>query len=42
MAYGEGVLTHAELVVTGLTIMLLGCVLLALTGDTMLRFLGVP
>jgi sodium-dependent dicarboxylate transporter 2/3/5 len=42
MAYGQGGLRTRDLAVPGAMLMLAGCVLLALTGPTVLRWLGVP
>lgn len=42
MAVGTGMLPSRELLVPGLVIMLGGCVLVALTGPTVLRTLGIP
>ena len=42
MVYGEGGLTSGDLLWIGLPVMLIGCVLLTLTGGPTLRFLGIP
>jgi sodium-dependent dicarboxylate transporter 2/3/5 len=42
MAVGTGLLRSRELLVPGLVIMLGGCVLVALTGPSVLRLFGVP
>jgi sodium-dependent dicarboxylate transporter 2/3/5 len=42
MAVGTGLLRSRELLVPGLVIMLGGCVLVALTGPSVLRAFGVP
>jgi sodium-dependent dicarboxylate transporter 2/3/5 len=42
MAVGTGLLRSRELLVPGLVIMLGGCVLVALTGPSVLRMFGVP
>ncbi|HWN67461.1 MAG TPA: SLC13 family permease [Haliangium sp.] len=42
MAYGEGGLTARDLLWVGLSLMLIGCALVTLTGPPVLRLLGVP
>jgi sodium-dependent dicarboxylate transporter 2/3/5 len=42
MVYGEGGLKASDLLWVGLTIMLVGCTLVALTGVFVLQRLGVP
>jgi sodium-dependent dicarboxylate transporter 2/3/5 len=42
MVYGEGGLTSGDLLWIGLPIMLIGCVLITVTGGPVLRFLGIP
>lgn len=42
MAYGEGGLRSSDLLFVGLTLMLIGCVLVTLTGGPVLKLLGVP
>jgi sodium-dependent dicarboxylate transporter 2/3/5 len=42
MVYGEGGLTQADLLVPGLVLMLLGCLLVSLTGPYVLSLAGIP
>jgi sodium-dependent dicarboxylate transporter 2/3/5 len=42
MVYGEGGLTQADLLVPGLVLMILGCVLISLTGPHVLSLVGIP
>jgi hypothetical protein len=42
MVYRHGDLRPRDLLVPGLILMVCGCVILALTGPTVLRWLGVP
>lgn len=42
MAYGEGGLNSRDLLRVGLPIMLIGCLLVGLTGPTILRWIGLP
>lgn len=42
MAYGEGGLHTSDLLVPGLVIMIVGCVLVSVTGPAVLRLAGIP
>ncbi|MCS7033970.1 MAG: DASS family sodium-coupled anion symporter [Phycisphaerae bacterium] len=42
LAYGQGGLQPAHLAIPGTILMLVGCALLAITGPTVLRWMGVP
>jgi sodium-dependent dicarboxylate transporter 2/3/5 len=42
MVYGEGGLTQTDLLVPGLVLMILGCVLISLTGPYVLNLAGIP
>ena len=41
MAYGEGGLKQTDLLFVGLPIMIVGCIVVTLTGSTVLGFFGV-
>lgn len=42
MVYGEGGITFADLAVPGLILMILGCVIVSLTGPFVLKLVGIP
>ena len=42
MIYGEGGITFSDLAIPGLILMVLGCVLVSLTGPFVLNLLGIP
>jgi sodium-dependent dicarboxylate transporter 2/3/5 len=42
IAYGQGGISGRDLAVPGLVLMIAGCLLIALTGPTILRWVGVP
>jgi sodium-dependent dicarboxylate transporter 2/3/5 len=42
MVYGEGGITFSDLAVPGLILMILGCVLVSLTGPFVLNLVGIP
>ncbi|HKO96872.1 MAG TPA: DASS family sodium-coupled anion symporter [Pyrinomonadaceae bacterium] len=42
MVYGEGGVTFSDLAVSGLVLMILGCVLVSLTGPFVLNLVGIP
>ena len=42
MAYGEGGLSAKDLLRVGLPLMIIGCLLIGLTGPTVLRWMGIP
>ncbi|HYH45571.1 MAG TPA: SLC13 family permease, partial [Thermoanaerobaculia bacterium] len=42
MVYGEGGIQSSDFLVPGLTLMILGCLLLSATGPAVLRFVGIP
>jgi di/tricarboxylate transporter len=42
MVYGEGGLKFNDLFVPGIFLMILGCLLISLTGQTVLDFIGIP
>ena len=42
IAYGQGGLSGRDLAVPGIVLMVIGCLLLAFTGPTVLRWVGVP
>jgi sodium-dependent dicarboxylate transporter 2/3/5 len=42
MVYGEGGIRSSDLLVPGLILMILGCLLLSLTGPFVLRLVGIP
>ena len=42
MVYGEGGITFSDLAMPGLVLMLLGCVLVSLTGPFVLNLVGIP
>jgi solute carrier family 13 (sodium-dependent dicarboxylate transporter), member 2/3/5 len=42
MAYGQGGLSGREFFVPGVVLMIVGCVLVATTGPTVLRWVGIP
>jgi sodium-dependent dicarboxylate transporter 2/3/5 len=42
MSYGQGGLHARDFAVPGMILMMFGCILLALTGPAVLRFMGVP
>lgn len=42
MAYGEGGLKFNDLFVPGIFLMILGCLLVSLTGQSVLNFVGIP
>ncbi len=41
MVYGEGGIKSSDLLSTGLVLMVLGCLLVALTGPSVLKLIGV-
>jgi len=42
MVYGEGGLEAVDVLVVGLPIMILGCIVVTLTGTRVLNVLGIP
>jgi len=42
MVYGEGGIKFSDLAVPGLILMIIGCVVVSLTGPSVLNFLGIP
>ena len=42
MVYGEGGITFSDLAIPGLILMILGCVVLSLTGPLILNLVGIP
>ena len=42
MVYGEGGLKFNDLFLPGILLMILGCLLISLTGQTVLNFVGIP